>query len=102
MSESLRQWIVQNSNDDVATALVNLKAGTEVFDLEGHFKVLLQQDIVFGHKFALHNLSVGALVHKYGEVIGTVTNSISAGEHVHVHNVESRRGRGDLVKEGSS
>jgi altronate dehydratase small subunit len=32
---------------------------------------------------------------KYGETIGLATSDISPGEHVHVHNVEGQRGRGD-------
>ncbi|VFS54652.1 Uncharacterised protein [Leminorella grimontii] len=34
-------------------------------------------------------------VYKYGESIGRATQAIELGEHVHVHNVESERGRGD-------
>jgi altronate dehydratase small subunit len=37
---------------------------------------------------------------KYGEVVGRTTATINIGDHVHVHNVESLRGRGDLVKKG--
>ncbi len=33
---------------------------------------------------------------KYGQVIGRATADIAVGEHVHVHNIESTRGRGDL------
>ena len=32
---------------------------------------------------------------KYGESIGKATKNISKGEHVHIQNVESNRGRGD-------
>jgi altronate dehydratase small subunit len=32
---------------------------------------------------------------KYAEVIGVASRPISVGEHVHVHNVESVRARGD-------
>jgi altronate dehydratase small subunit len=32
---------------------------------------------------------------KYGLSIGTASQNIKAGDHVHVHNVESNRGRGD-------
>jgi altronate dehydratase small subunit len=41
-------------------------------------------------------ISKGQDVLKYGEVIGQATQDISEGKHVHVHNVESLRGRGDL------
>jgi altronate dehydratase small subunit len=33
---------------------------------------------------------------KYGEIIGRATADIAKGEHVHVHNIESLRGRGDI------
>jgi hypothetical protein len=33
---------------------------------------------------------------KYGSTIGTATDDIQPGEHVHTHNVASGRGRGDL------
>ena len=102
MGDTKRPFVVQKPEDDVATALTDLKQGTQLVDSEGHFDVELKQDIPFGHKFALRNLESGALVHKYGQVIGVATQSITAGEHVHVHNVDSRRGRGDLAKERSS
>ena len=34
---------------------------------------------------------------KYGKSIGNATEDISAGAWVHVHNVESNYGRGDLA-----
>ena len=36
---------------------------------------------------------------KYGQVIGHASKAIAVGEHVHVHNVESARGRGDRTKD---
>ena len=33
---------------------------------------------------------------KYGEEIGVASRAIAAGNHVHVHNLDSMRGRGDL------
>jgi altronate dehydratase small subunit len=35
-------------------------------------------------------------VRKYGEDIGLATVKINPGDHVHTHNIESQRGRGDL------
>jgi len=99
VGEVMQRWIIQTTEDDVGTALADLKAGTTLADPGGLFQVHLQQDIPFGHKFALRNLVQGAPVHKYGQVIGSATQDIQAGQHVHVHNLESRRGRGDLVKE---
>jgi altronate dehydratase len=50
-----------------------------------------------GHKFALRPIASGENVIKYGEPIGETTAAIARGEHVHVHNVVSHRGR----KEGA-
>jgi altronate hydrolase len=40
-----------------------------------------------GHKVALHDLSSGHPVRRYNQVIGYATRAITAGEHVHVHNL---------------
>jgi hypothetical protein len=37
---------------------------------------------------------------KYGQRIGVAGADIAAGAHVHVHNVVSERGRGDLGRSG--
>lgn len=42
----------------------------------------------------------GELINKYGEEIGIATKDIKKGEYVHVHNLDSMRGRGDWAKEG--
>jgi len=80
--------------DNVALAAVDLPAGTTV-SMDG-LTVTLRQSIPFGHKFACHPIRRGEMVLKYGQVIGRATADIAAGEHAHVHNIESTRGRGDL------
>lgn len=40
----------------------------------------------------------GDTVWKYGQSIGKATENIEVGDHVHVHNIEPLRGRGDLSK----
>lgn len=57
----------------------------------------LKDAIRFGHKFAIKVIEKGAQVIKYGHSIGTATRTIQPGEHVHLHNTESNRGRGDLA-----
>lgn len=51
------------------------------------------------HKVALVDLPPAALVRKYGEAVGVTTRFVRRGEHVHVHNTESQRLRGDLTRE---
>ena len=53
------------------------------------FKVL--DDIPIGHKIALKDLNVGDTVFKYGTDIGKVVKPIRQGEHLHVHNVKTKR-----------
>jgi altronate dehydratase small subunit len=58
------------------------------------------EPISYGHKFAVTHIRSNDRITKYGEVIGRATQSIAAGAHAHVQNIESLRGRGDL--EGKS
>jgi len=92
--------IMLNPNDNVATAIVDIPAGSLLeVQVDGRVRtVRTVQDIPRGHKLALTVLRKGESVIKYGEVIGVTMNVIDEGEHVHVHNVASRRGRGDLVR----
>jgi altronate dehydratase small subunit len=87
--------IVINEKDNVATAIMPLKAGSTVaLEVQGRTeKAKLLSPIPMGHKFALRDIEAGADVIKYGEPIGKTTARISRGEHVHVHNVVSHRGR---------
>jgi altronate dehydratase small subunit len=55
----------------------------------------LTTDIPYGHKVAVKPIAAGEAVIKHGEDIGVASAAIAIGDHVHVHNVESRRGRGD-------
>jgi altronate dehydratase small subunit len=95
-----RKAIVLNSKDNVATALADLAAG-DTIALEVDKKpvsVKLVNPIQFGHKFSLVDIKAGSTILKYGEVIGEATKDIKVGEHVHVQNVASTRGRGDVAK----
>jgi altronate dehydratase small subunit len=93
--------VVLSAKDNVATALANLKAedSLELKINEETRTVKLISDVPFGHKFSLSKIEPGSPVIKYGEVIGVATTPIEPGNYVHIHNVVSRRGRGDL--EGS-
>jgi len=94
--------IVLSEKDNVATALAEMKAGEKIAVKKGTGKeVTILQDIPFGHKFAIRDISKGENVVKYGEVIARATQKIKEGEYVHVHNIESLRGRGDLAHDGA-
>jgi altronate dehydratase small subunit len=86
-----------HNRDHVATALRNLAEGDTARIRHGEtlISIKLLQNVAFGHKIAITNISKGSDVRKYGEIIGRATEEIEAGMHVHVHNVEGIRGRGD-------
>lgn len=91
--------IVLNPADNVATLLDAGHAG-DACALEGERTgtLVLLQDVPFGHKVCVTKTSAGQEILKYGQVIGRASQAIRAGEHMHVHNIESARARGDLHK----
>ena len=92
------RYVVLSPKDNVATALANLKTGdTLELGVSGEARaVKLTTDVPFGHKFSLSRIEPNSPVIKYGEVIGLSTATIEPGDYVHIHNVVSARGRGDL------
>ncbi|MCR4425206.1 MAG: UxaA family hydrolase [Firmicutes bacterium] len=85
--------------DNVATALADIQAGelAEVLDKTAACSSLPALDpIPFGHKLAVALIRRGEHILKYGESIGIATQDIRPGNHVHIHNLDSTRGRGDL------
>ena len=88
--------LVLNEKDNVATAVRPLEIGVTVRIGQGDTAaVTLVQSIPFGHKLAVRDMRRGDDIVKYGEVVGRAVADIKRGEHVHVHNVEGTRGRGD-------
>jgi altronate dehydratase small subunit len=91
--------LMLNPMDSVAIALERIPEGNMVtVTCESvTYSVQVKSEIEFGHKFAVKNVDRGQNILKYGEVIGKASASIEAGEHVHVHNLEGTRGRGDII-----
>ena len=90
--------IILNDKDNVATAVQVLAKGQKarVRLNREEVEILMTEDIPYGHKFAVRDVTAGEDILKYGEVIGRATKSIAGGSHAHVQNIESLRGRGDL------
>lgn len=84
--------------DTVAVALKLLAPGTVLTRGGTPFRV--RSAVPPGHKVAVAPTRPGAAVIKYGHVIGYAITDIVPGDHVHSHNVESGRARGDRVGEG--
>jgi altronate hydrolase len=81
-------------DDNVAVALAGVRPG-DCVNAGGDLELRAIGEIRAGHKIALRRISAGASVVKYGATVGVATRDILAGEHVHAHNVESARLRGD-------
>jgi len=73
--------------DDVAVALAPLEAGARV--ATGGREIVIRDPIPRGHKLALRPLAAGETVRKFGWPIGRMRAAAEAGEHIHVHNVET-------------
>jgi altronate hydrolase len=91
--ERSRRALRISAADNVAVALEPLQPGA-VVEMPG-CRVVARDPIPSGHKIALASIAAGQPVVKYGSPIGLATAAIAAGEHVHTHNLESTRGRGD-------
>jgi len=88
-------FLVHDTADTVGVAVVDVAAGTQCAgrDLSTNkpLNAKAAQDIPLGHKLALKDLSVGDTVIKYGNDIGKVVQPIKAGQHVHIHNLKTKR-----------
>src|SRR5512139_3624064 len=94
MTHLLADALLMHGDDNVLVAVVDLPAGHVI--RSGGGPLTLPAPVSSGHKLARHALAGGETVFKYGQPIGRTTEPVPAGAHVHVHNVESLRGRGDL------
>lgn len=91
----MKAVLVISARDNVATALEPLEPG-RLLDF-GSLRVAVAEPVPAGHKISLRPIAAGEAVLKYGSSIGSATANIPAGRHVHVHNVASNRGRGDIA-----
>ena len=89
------QFLVHDKRDSVAVAVVDVKAGQSLsgksLDTNETMQAKANMDIPLGHKLALKDFRVGDDVVKYGVVVGRVVQPIKSGDHVHVHNVKTKR-----------
>lgn len=79
------KYIRIRKQDTVAVALEELSKGTAIVVDEE--KIILQDNIPKGHKFALEDIKEGSEVYKYGYSIGRARCDIHKGRWVHTHNL---------------
>jgi (2R)-sulfolactate sulfo-lyase subunit alpha len=88
------QFLVHDEKDTVGVAVVDVQPG----ELEGRsldtnktLRAKALMEIPLGHKIALKDFKAGDTIYKYGCDIGKVVAPIKAGEHVHIHNLKTKR-----------
>ncbi len=81
-----KKLIKVNSSDNVAVALVNLKAG-EVIPFEGE-DIKILSDVKSKHKIALEKFESGARIIMYGVLVGSANGVIEKGDVLTTENVK--------------
>ncbi len=86
------------NKDNVATSLEDIESGAVVLVRlgKGSEEITAREEIPFGFKMAVTDITREAPVIKYGEPIGVASKDIKKGQMVHVHTIAGARGRGDL------
>ena len=90
------QFLVHSPKDNVGVVVVEgLKAGTDMLGVitenDTTINVKAEDDIPIGHKVALTDLKEGDTIIKYGEDIGKMVGDAGTGDHVHTHNLKTKR-----------
>ncbi len=89
-------FVVHEERDSVGVVVVEgVKAGDPltgwVMEQDKTLAMKALNDIPIGHKLAIRDLKNGDTVIKYGVDIGRTVAPIRSGEHLHVHNVKTKR-----------
>ena len=90
------QFIVHDEDDSVGVVTVEgLKENDTltgwIMDQDVLIDIKINQDIPIGHKIAIKDLNNDDTVIKYGVDIGRTISQIKVGDHLHVHNVKTKR-----------
>ena len=90
------QILVHDKKDTVGVIVVEgIKAGQEltgwVMEDDSTIKVKALNDVPIGHKVALKELREGDTAIKYGQDIGLMKGPARQGDHVHTHNLKTKR-----------
>ena len=89
-------FLVHDKKDSVGVAVVEgIKAGQDLtgwlMEDDSTVTVKAITDIPIGHKVTIKALKNGETVWKYGCDIGKAVADIKGGDHLHVHNVKTKR-----------
>ena len=88
--------IIHDEKDNVGVVVIdkiikNQDCSCWIMENDKTTKIKSENEIQLGHKIAMVDLNEGDTILKYGHDIGKVVKSIKKGEHVHVHNVKTKK-----------
>ena len=79
--------ILLSEQDNVGVAIRDIEPGTQVG--VNDYQLVSRDTVPLGHKMALRQIEMGQKIIKFGVPVGSATQVIPAGAHVHIHNVKS-------------
>jgi hypothetical protein len=82
-----RKLLRIHRDDNVLIVVTPIRVGDG--DVIDGREVVFTQDLAIGHKVAVRDIEPGEKVYKCGLPIGSAKKPISAGAHVHLHNLKS-------------
>ena len=88
--------IIHDEKDNVGVVVIekitaNQDCNCWIMENDKSAKIQSKSEIPLGHKIAMLDLKEGDTILKYGHDIGKVVKNIKKGEHVHVHNVKTKK-----------
>jgi len=83
----MKKLIQINPADNVLVICNSIVPGDQE-EVSGQM-IVFEQPLGLGHKIAARNIDKGEKIIKFGVPIGSATEDIPVGAHVHLHNVKS-------------
>ena len=88
--------IIHDDKDNVGVVVIDSTIKDQeyscwIMESDKTEKIQSINNIPLGHKIALKDFKEGDTILKYGHDIGKVVTPIKKGDHVHVHNVKTKK-----------
>ena len=88
--------IINDEKDNVGVVVIekitqNQDCNCWIMENDSSVQIQSKNEIPLGHKIAMNDFKEGDTIIKYGLDIGKVVKAIKKGEHVHVHNVKTKK-----------
>ena len=88
--------IINDQKDNVGVVVIEKITPKQectcwIMENDSSTSIQSKDEIPLGHKIAMNDLNEGDTILKYGHDIGKVVKPIKKGEHVHVHNVKTKK-----------